>query len=349
MSSPERPFEQNVCLNKEASEAAIKAQRGRRLADQSEGPVDGAALLPDVRGRLRHARPRASAVVIAAFILFVGSVYVLLAAIFGRWMGYLVLAVAFFGWMTIQSSTLAVRVLVAGHRRRRPTSVPADPTPRGWWTRRDSIRARSTRSSRRTRAASSRRPIRSDPLQAADVQAASGVIAGLPRRTANEQQGLDPNAFDSIQSTQFSSTTSGSRPPRTAPTRGRAGALRRGRPEHDRHAALLARAGVALLGDVPDRVAAVAHHPHPRCSIVPSERARSSSSAAPRRPGTDRPREGQRKGRIACCTCSPKVPLLDQGSVQFILLTVMIVIVACSSGSRSRADVARALLRTRCS
>ena len=26
------------------------------------------------------------------------------AAIFGRWMGYLVVAVAFFGWMTIQSS-----------------------------------------------------------------------------------------------------------------------------------------------------------------------------------------------------------------------------------------------------
>ena len=42
-------------------------------------------------------------VTIAGFILFVGSVYLLLAAIFGRWMGYLVLAVAFFGWMTIQS------------------------------------------------------------------------------------------------------------------------------------------------------------------------------------------------------------------------------------------------------
>jgi hypothetical protein len=42
-------------------------------------------------------------VVLAGFILFVGSVYLLLSAIFGRWMGYLVLAVAFFGWMTIQS------------------------------------------------------------------------------------------------------------------------------------------------------------------------------------------------------------------------------------------------------
>jgi hypothetical protein len=42
-------------------------------------------------------------VVIAAFILFVGSVYVLLTAVFGLRMGYLVLAVSFFGWMIIFS------------------------------------------------------------------------------------------------------------------------------------------------------------------------------------------------------------------------------------------------------
>ena len=44
------------------------------------------------------------AVVIAAFILFVGSVYVLLTAIFGLRMGYLVLAISFFGWMIILSA-----------------------------------------------------------------------------------------------------------------------------------------------------------------------------------------------------------------------------------------------------
>ena len=42
-------------------------------------------------------------VVLAGFILFVGSVYMLLTAVFGRYMAYLVVAVAFFGWMTIQS------------------------------------------------------------------------------------------------------------------------------------------------------------------------------------------------------------------------------------------------------
>jgi hypothetical protein len=42
--------------------------------------------------------------VIMGFILFVGSVLLLLAAVFGRRMGYLVLAVSFFGWMIILSA-----------------------------------------------------------------------------------------------------------------------------------------------------------------------------------------------------------------------------------------------------
>jgi hypothetical protein len=46
-------------------------------------------------------------VIAMAFVLFVGSIYLLLAAVFGRRMGYLVLAVAFFGWMLIFSSIWA--------------------------------------------------------------------------------------------------------------------------------------------------------------------------------------------------------------------------------------------------
>lgn len=42
--------------------------------------------------------------VIMAFTLFIGSIYVLLAAIFGLRMGYLVLAVSFFSWMIILSA-----------------------------------------------------------------------------------------------------------------------------------------------------------------------------------------------------------------------------------------------------
>jgi hypothetical protein len=43
-------------------------------------------------------------VTIAGIILFIGSVYVLLAAIFGRWMGYLVLMIGLSGWMILQSA-----------------------------------------------------------------------------------------------------------------------------------------------------------------------------------------------------------------------------------------------------
>jgi hypothetical protein len=42
--------------------------------------------------------------VIMAFVLFVGSVLIVLAAVFGRRMGYLVLAVSFLGWLIILSS-----------------------------------------------------------------------------------------------------------------------------------------------------------------------------------------------------------------------------------------------------
>jgi hypothetical protein len=44
------------------------------------------------------------AVTVAGVVLFVGSVYVLLSAIFGLRMGYLVLAVSLFGWMIILSA-----------------------------------------------------------------------------------------------------------------------------------------------------------------------------------------------------------------------------------------------------
>jgi hypothetical protein len=46
-------------------------------------------------------------VTVCAFILFVGSVYLLTAAVFGLRMGYLVIAVAFFAWMIIFSALWA--------------------------------------------------------------------------------------------------------------------------------------------------------------------------------------------------------------------------------------------------
>ncbi len=47
---------------------------------------------------------KGAGVTLMSFVLFVGSVYILLAAVFGRWMGYLVVSVAFFGWMMLLSA-----------------------------------------------------------------------------------------------------------------------------------------------------------------------------------------------------------------------------------------------------
>lgn len=47
---------------------------------------------------------KGAGVAIAAFVLFVGSVYLLLTFVLGRWMGYLVLMISFAGWMMIFSA-----------------------------------------------------------------------------------------------------------------------------------------------------------------------------------------------------------------------------------------------------
>lgn len=47
---------------------------------------------------------KGTAVTVAGVVLFIGSVYVLLAAFFGLRMGYLVLAVGLFGWMILLSA-----------------------------------------------------------------------------------------------------------------------------------------------------------------------------------------------------------------------------------------------------
>jgi hypothetical protein len=64
--------------------------------------------------------------VIMAFILFAGSVLLLLAAVFGRRMAYLVLAVGFFGWMLILSTTWLTGFLIS----QGPTT-PTNLGPRG--------------------------------------------------------------------------------------------------------------------------------------------------------------------------------------------------------------------------
>ncbi len=63
--------------------------------------------------------------VVMGFVLFVGSVLLLLSAVFGRRMGYLVLATSFFGWMFLLSALWAFGFWSQG------TDTPTNLGPRG--------------------------------------------------------------------------------------------------------------------------------------------------------------------------------------------------------------------------
>jgi hypothetical protein len=63
--------------------------------------------------------------VVFGFVLFIGSVLLLLAAIYGRRMGYLVLATCFFGWLTILSAMWLFGFWAQG------PSTPTNLGPRG--------------------------------------------------------------------------------------------------------------------------------------------------------------------------------------------------------------------------
>jgi hypothetical protein len=65
------------------------------------------------------------AVTVAAVILFIGSVYVLLSAVFGLRMGYLVMAVSLFGWMIILSGLWVFGATFFG------AGTPVNQGPRG--------------------------------------------------------------------------------------------------------------------------------------------------------------------------------------------------------------------------
>jgi hypothetical protein len=124
-------------------------------------------------------------VTVAGFILFVGSVYILLAAVFGRYMGYLMLAVGFTGWMVIQSAMWlfgfwaqgpetplnlgprgddpAWRVLAAGLAPHADEYALFDAYPDGWVT-----------------------PDEEDPEWESDIQSARGAaVTFLSREVAN--------------------------------------------------------------------------------------------------------------------------------------------------------------------
>jgi hypothetical protein len=141
-------------------------------------------------------------VVVAGFVLFVGSVYVLLAAVFGRWMGYLVVAVAFFGWMTIQSGIWTFGFWAQGPETK--TNLGPRGPDAAWVVDSAGLNPGAVHDELASYPSGQYpEPDVTDPLQEADVQAAQGAITSYLADEANAELNLDPTDFKSLQPTQF--------------------------------------------------------------------------------------------------------------------------------------------------
>ena len=134
--------------------------------------------------------------VITAFVLFVGSIYVLLSAVFGRRLGYLVLSVSFFAWM----------ILFSGLWTFGAPGTPRNLGPRGlepeWVPLEGSFSVQSDQfpEIEQYPGAPWKTP---PPSLAASVQSVTGSVQAFLADQANEQLGRDPLAIDAIPPTAF--------------------------------------------------------------------------------------------------------------------------------------------------
>src|SRR5438552_2876081 len=139
--------------------------------------------------------------VVAAFVLFMGSVYVLLTAILGRWMAYLVVAVAFSGWMLIFSS-----VWTFGYWSQGPGTV-VNLGPRGAQPAWLPLNAGLTASAQQYPTFSSypNGPWAQEPSPglAASVESVAGSVQAFLAEEANIQLHIDPVGVYAIQPTAF--------------------------------------------------------------------------------------------------------------------------------------------------
>ncbi len=135
-----------------------------------------------------------------AFTLFIGSVYLLLSAVFGRWMGYLIVAVSFFGWMMIMSSLWFFGFFAQG-----PTT-PRFQGPRGsepaWVVLSAGLQITSPQYD--TFSSYPNGPWKEPgPALAASIQSVSSTVQTFLAQQANAQLHLDPLAPNAVQNTQF--------------------------------------------------------------------------------------------------------------------------------------------------
>ena len=182
---------------------------------------------------------KGAGVTIMGLTLFIFSIYLLLTAIVGRWLGFLVLMVAFSGWMVLQSSLWLFGFWSQG------LETPTNLGPRGAEPAWVALEAAVDETSAQYATYETwpgdpwSVPDETDPDQSADVQSASGAVTAFLAEQTNEELGLAETDATAIQGSQFSiDSIRFARRGRGHEARGRAVALHRRRSTLD---------GVALL------------------------------------------------------------------------------------------------------
>ncbi len=140
--------------------------------------------------------------VVMGFVLFVGSVLLLLSAVFGRRMGYLVLSVSFFGWMIVLSALWTFGFWSQG------PSTPVDLGPRGsepaWVVEAAGQNLDVANLPYDQYASYPDGQAWQGPKPPASVQSVTGAIQSYLADQANERAGIaDPFAPNAFQTTDF--------------------------------------------------------------------------------------------------------------------------------------------------
>jgi hypothetical protein len=142
---------------------------------------------------------KGAGVTIVGFGLFIFSVYVMLTAIFGRWLGFLVLMVSFSGWMVLQSALWLFGFWSQG------LETPTNLGPRGSEPAWVALEAAVDETSTRYEAYSTwpGDPWTVPDADNADVQSASGAVTAFLAEQTNEELGLEETDPTAIQGSQF--------------------------------------------------------------------------------------------------------------------------------------------------
>jgi hypothetical protein len=142
---------------------------------------------------------KGAGVTIMGFILFIFSTMLMLSAIFGRWLGFLVLMVSLSGWMILQSALWLFGFWSQG------LETPTNLGPRGAEPAWIALEAAVDETSDRYEAFASwpEAPWEEAESSNADVQSAGGAVTTFLAEKTNEELGIEETAPTAILGSQF--------------------------------------------------------------------------------------------------------------------------------------------------